>query len=155
MARTTYGERLAKAMVLDAAHGTEHRGDAVVCEMLDVIGRRARGEMPPARPDSASQAARSAPRQGRSSVKSPKAPTTLLVKSQSAEQRQASDDAKLRAVAGAAHVAKKPDDAKVRQAALASLSPEQLATAVDAAVVAGKISGTEAVALLERIRAKG
>lgn len=49
-----------------------------------------------------------------------------------------------------------PDDAKVHAAAAlgGALTPEQAAAAIDAAVVQGRISGTEAVELLRRLKAK-
>lgn len=180
----TFQEALAKATAADHAEGeyVSHRSNAVLFQMLDLVGRRARGEQPDpalerqvretrqilkaqqlaranrmfAARASAAQALRSAGGQGAGSLEPQKPDTRPLVKSVAAGQRrQIDDDAKLRAVARAAHAAKKPDDAKVRQAALASLSPEQLAAAVDAAVVSGRISGTDAMALLKRIRAKG
>jgi len=169
MARVTLNQALAKAMALDAQYGTEHRSDAVLCQMLDVVGRRARGELPQPGPRtahverqdqqhrqilkqrqlangnrvaaaraSAAQARRSEGREGVGGPSGGKASTRPLVKS---------------GPAGQPH----PDDAKVMQAAAlgGTMTVEQAAAAIDAAVVQGRISGTEAVELLRRLKAKG
>lgn len=65
-------------------------------------------------------------------------------------QRAGIDPKKLQAVADAAHAAEKPDD--YAAASFASMSQQQLADAVDTAVIAGKLSGTDAVALLKRLK---
>lgn len=179
----TFQEALAKAVAADEAEGdyvTHHRDD-VLCRMLGVVGRRARGELPDptmerqdretrqilkaqqlaranrmlAERTGSVQAARSGARQGPGSPRGDKVPARVLAKAQPVSRsQQERDDAKLHVISDAAHKTKKPDDAKVLRAAVAALSPEQLAAAVDAAVIAGKISGTEAVALLERVKGK-
>lgn len=165
----TLDQMLTKAMQIDAAFGTEHRGDAVVFQMLDVVGRRARGELP-----------QSAPRV--THVERQDRETRQVLK----QQQVARANRMISTRAGAAPVWREgdglgaaakgirksavrpllaksapagpqnPDDAKVHAAAAlgGALTPEQAAAAIDAAVVQGRISGTEAVELLRRLKAK-
>ncbi|PWT90514.1 MAG: hypothetical protein C5B56_05290 [Proteobacteria bacterium] len=163
----TYLERLAKANALDKAEGeyVTHRGDAVVCEMLQKAfgpeGAKARQlkqeqELKQQRQiikaqqlaranrmfatrASAAQAPRKLDGQGMGGLKAKNAPTVLLVKSGSAKARRRNDDAK---VATAAALG-------------GAMSAAQAEAAINDAVVRGKISGTDALALLQRIRAKG
>ena len=103
----TLGDQLAKAMAVDAEEGTEHHGDAVLFQMLDIVGRRARGEMPKcaAGAPSASQAPRSAAALGIGATLAPKAPVrparTAPAGPKAAMQQPAHDDAKVRAAAAA------------------------------------------------------
>lgn len=143
MART-FRQALDEAMREDAECGTQHRGNAVICRMLAQVAAK------PARTLAKSTAGGAIMRVNRS----PKAARSVGgLKASKAPARPPRDgvDPTLKIVADVAHKMPKPDDAKVRAAAVAGMSPERLAEVVDAAVVAGKISGTDAVALLKQL----
>lgn len=130
MARnTTYGERLAKAMALDAAFGTEHRGDAVICAMLEHVSPKPTRTIAV----SASQAPRSGVGQGVRDHIGKKAHTQLLVKSR---------------IATTPAVPKRP------QAQRRAWTPAQVAAALDDGVKRGRISGSTAVATMKAFEGK-
>jgi len=151
MKRRTFGESLDEAMKLDAEWRVDRHAKEVICRMLAVVaGKPARlakseGASTVVRVNRSPQAARSAVGQGVGSRKATKAPER--------PRRDGVDPAHkaVAAVADVAHKMPKPDDAKVRAAAVAGMSPERLAEVIDAAVVQGKISGTDAVALLKQL----
>lgn len=141
MARTrTFGDALAKAMALDADFGTEHRGDAVVCAMLERVSPQQTSTLTKStaaskatRLASASQAPRSGGGQGVGSLKGKKAPTQLLVK---------------------ARIAAMPAGPKKPQAQRRAWTPAQVAAALDDGVKRGRISGSTAVAAMKAFEGK-
>lgn len=155
MARAhTFGDALARATALDNEWGIQRHTDKVITRMLERVSAKATATRTGtlAKSSAAAKAIRPTSRPqalrfggGLGVEPNRKAPTRPL---------RADTDAKLRAVADAVHAARKSDDVKVRAVALNSMRLEQLAAAVDAAVVAGKISGTDAVALLRRLNGK-
>lgn len=167
MARVTYRQALAKAMADDAEFGTEHRADAVVFQMLDLIGRRARGELPQPAPRATHVELQD--REMRQVLKQQqlaRANRMISTRAGAAQARREGDglgaaakgarkSAALPLLAKSAPAGPQhPDDAKVRAAAAlgGALTPEQAAAAIDAAVVQGRISGTEAMQLLKRLK---
>lgn len=127
----TYGQFLAKAMALDAQHGTEHHSDAVLCEMLNRIGRRARDDLPKPAPR--------ATRVERKDRETEKTPMLLPIKA--------------RPVAASALLAKSwpaaaPTPEKPRRK---PWSKAQVAAALQDGVLRGRISGTAAVAALKAL----
>lgn len=143
----TFSQRLAKAMAVDANEGTEHRGDAVLSQMLDILGRRARGELPKQNLErhasggttdqkvrrtaaaSGSTAQRSGGGQGVGGAKLKKAPVGVLVKS------------------AASASAAQPAPAR-------NWTPQQIAAALEDGVRSGRISGTAAMAGMRAITDK-
>jgi hypothetical protein len=134
MARKTFGQAFDEAMRLDHEWGTEHRGDAVVCSMLEHISTKPTRTV--AKPTSASkstqstsgpQAPRSAGGQWSGGHNGKMAPARLLVK------------------ARVAAVPKKPQRA---------WTPAQVAAALDDGVKRGRISGSAAVAAMKAFEGK-
>lgn len=127
MARSrTFGDALAKAMALDADFGTEHRGDAVVCAMLEHVSPKPTRTIAKSAADSGPQAPRSGVGQGARSHMGKKAPTQLLVKSRLAARSTAPK--------------------KLQQRIWTSA---QVAAALDDGVKRGRISGSTAVAAMK------
>jgi len=134
MARKTFGQAFDEAMRLDHEWGTEHRGDAVICSMLErVASKRTRTLVKSTtaskatRPDSGPQAPRSAGKQGVGGHNGKMAPARLMVKS------------------WVAAAPKKPQR---------TWTSAQVAAALDDGVKRGRISGTAAVAAMRAFEGK-
>ena len=133
MARNiTYGERLAKAMALDAAFGTEHRGDAVICAMLEHATSKQTRTLTKSIAASNSQAPRSGDGQRGGGRDGKMAPAQLLVKAR---------------IATAPAAPKKPQPQR-------TWTPAQVAAALDDGVKRGRISGSTAVAAMKAFEGK-
>lgn len=129
MART-YGQSFANAMALDAHDGTHHYSDAVLFEMLNHIGRRARGEL--------SEPAQRSTRKVGHDRENEKFPARLLIK------------ARLVAPASAVKsgtVAVEPGSQRMPQQS--AWTSEDVAAALQDGVLRGRISGTAAMAALK------
>lgn len=129
----TYGERLAKAMALDAEAGTEHRGDSVICEMLQHVGPNRTCTLAKPAAANGSHAPRTRGGQGVGSHKDKKASVQLLAKSR---------------------IAATPADPKKPQAQRRPWAPVQVAAALDDGVKRGRISGSTAVAAMKAFQKK-
>lgn len=141
MTHHTFGQALDEANKLDAEAGTEHRGDAVICAMLEHISAKRTRTLTKSttankvtRQDSGSQAPRSGPGQVVGSHKGKKAPAQFLAKSRIA----------------AAPAASKKQPQPLRGA----WSSAQVAAALDDGVKRGRISGSAAVAAMKAFESK-
>jgi hypothetical protein len=182
MARITLNQTLAKAMALDAEYGTEHRGDAVLCQMLAAI---------PAHLERKNQ-------QARQLLKSRQAASAGTTRAARADEDDLDDDEKVRRASAEGNTpSPHTTDHKVRRSAAASgstaqrsgsgqgvgspksktspvavmakstaaspasqpaparsWSPQQIAAALDDGVRSGRISGTAAMAGMRAITGK-
>lgn len=140
MACRTFGQALDAANKLDAEAGTEHRGDAIICAMLEHVGPKPTRTLTKStaasnatRPASGSQAPRSGGGQGVGSPNGKEAPARLLVK---------------------ARIAAAPAGPKKPQTQRRAWTSTQVAAALDDGVKRGHISGSTAVAAMRAFEGK-